>query len=491
MSSKKILYQEFCPIFTSFGNASSTEASDFLTATGITNPTQVNAIRELVNNLKGYGLWTKMKALYPFVGGTATTHKYNLKDPRDLDAAFRLVFNGTWVHSATGAKPNGIDAYADTKLIPSVNLTLYDAHVSYYSRTQIQQSANIEMGVVGDTPSVSIIGLTLPNSTNSAAATHTGQNLNSRLALAIGIINTKGLFVNNRNSSAPTDLRLYVNGVNRATATTNVTSPVLPTRSIYIGAVQNFATGVAFPDFFSSKECAFASIGSSFNTKCDNYNFYKIVELYQTQLSRQMSEYIPTNTLVLGNSITKHPILSYWWGEWGMAASLREKDFVHVLETRLKKSNPSAVVYGRNIADWEANHTTWDKTQLDADLVGRDCVIIRLGENVSNTTGYQASIESLIDYIRTKIPSVKIFTTGNFWVSATKDSIMQAASLSRDCPYVPLSSLDLSINKSVIGAQVYGDDLVWHTVNNSGVASHPNDIGMFKIAITITEAFFT
>ena len=32
-----------------------------------------------------------MKAIYPFVGGTATTHKFNLKDPADINAAFRLV----------------------------------------------------------------------------------------------------------------------------------------------------------------------------------------------------------------------------------------------------------------------------------------------------------------------------------------------------------------------------------------------------------------
>lgn len=36
--------------------------------------------------------------------------------------------------------------------------------------------------------------------------------------------------------------------------------------------------------------------------------------------------------LVLGNSITLHGECSYWWGEWGMAASSRDKDFVHLVE---------------------------------------------------------------------------------------------------------------------------------------------------------------
>ena len=66
-----------------------TDAQAFITATGITDNTQKNSINQLVLDLKSYGVWSKIKAIYPFVGGTATTHKFNLKDPRDLDAAYR------------------------------------------------------------------------------------------------------------------------------------------------------------------------------------------------------------------------------------------------------------------------------------------------------------------------------------------------------------------------------------------------------------------
>lgn len=97
------------------------DAQAFITATGITDLTQKNAINQLVLDLKGYSIWTKMKALYPFVGGTATTHKFNLKNPLDTDAAFRLVFNGGWTHSSTGALSNGTNAYANSFFAPSVN----------------------------------------------------------------------------------------------------------------------------------------------------------------------------------------------------------------------------------------------------------------------------------------------------------------------------------------------------------------------------------
>jgi hypothetical protein len=101
------------------GLTTDADAQAFITAAAITDATQQSAIDTLVKGLKTDGIWTKMKAIYPFVGGTATTHKYNLKDPRDLDAAFRLVFNGGWTHSSNGALPNGTNGYADTKLLPS------------------------------------------------------------------------------------------------------------------------------------------------------------------------------------------------------------------------------------------------------------------------------------------------------------------------------------------------------------------------------------
>ena len=106
------------------------DASAFITAAGLTDATQKSAINILVKDMKSSGLWSKMKAVYPMVGGTATSMKFNLKDPRDLDAAFRLTWSGGWTYSATGATPNGTNAYADTKLVPSTSLSTSSAHFS-------------------------------------------------------------------------------------------------------------------------------------------------------------------------------------------------------------------------------------------------------------------------------------------------------------------------------------------------------------------------
>jgi len=116
------------------------DAEAFLTAATITDPTEISAVNQLVIDMKDAGIWTKMKAVYPFVGGTATTHKWNLIDPQDLDAAFRLTFSGGWTHSSTGALPNGTNGYADTYFVPSTELTGYNISMGVYLNTSALSS---------------------------------------------------------------------------------------------------------------------------------------------------------------------------------------------------------------------------------------------------------------------------------------------------------------------------------------------------------------
>lgn len=125
-------------------------AAAFLAAAGITDTTITNAINRLVKNYKGQGnlnasvdLWTGSLAIYPFVGGTATTNKFNLKDPRDLDAAFRLGFNGGWTHNANGITGNGVNTAANTFLNPSIALSTSANSYGVYNRTNTAKGYDI------------------------------------------------------------------------------------------------------------------------------------------------------------------------------------------------------------------------------------------------------------------------------------------------------------------------------------------------------------
>lgn len=115
------------------------ESEAFLSATGITDIDIINAIDGiLVPGLKDIG-WSKFKAVYPFVGGTADTHKYNLIDPRDLDAAYRITWFGGVTHSANGVQGNRTNGYAVTHLFRN-NFNLDGQGLFAYSRTNSAQN---------------------------------------------------------------------------------------------------------------------------------------------------------------------------------------------------------------------------------------------------------------------------------------------------------------------------------------------------------------
>jgi hypothetical protein len=248
------------------------DAQTFLTAAGITDSTQQNAINKLTIDLKYYGLWTKMKALYPVVGGTATSHKWNLKDPRDLDAAFRLTFTAGWTHSSTGMTPT--NAYANTFVTPSTALSLNSTHISYYSRTNTQ-STGLDFGassyVPGDNKLYGFIRYTDDRVyVRVNRATGTESNLINS--------DSRKFFIVNRNSATVEDIFIH-----NVKTSFSYNSSGLPTNSIYIGTA-NLAGGSLL---YSNKQCAFASIGDGL-TDQDAINFYNIVQQYQINLGRQV-----------------------------------------------------------------------------------------------------------------------------------------------------------------------------------------------------------
>jgi len=247
------------------------DAQAFFTAAGITDTTQKSAVNQLVLNLKSYNIWSKIKAVYPMVGGTSTTHKYNLKDPRDLDAAFRLSFSTGWTHSSTGALPNGSSAFANTFLSPSAFYST-NMHLSYYSRTQTVGTA-IEIGA--DSISGSTNYSTLRIGVNSVF----GQTTNGLVTYS-SITDARGHFLAQKVSNS--SRRVFKNGsLNNSTTTTD--SNPLPSVVLTIGALNDNGT----LSFYSVKECAFASIGDGL-TDSEVANFYTSVQAMQTTLSRNV-----------------------------------------------------------------------------------------------------------------------------------------------------------------------------------------------------------
>jgi hypothetical protein len=242
----------------------------FLNATAITDPTIRLAVNYLTFSLKVNGLWNKMNAVYPMVGGTSTTQMYNLKNPLNTNAAFRLTFSGGWVHSSGGALPNGTNTFANTYFNPSANASQNSHHVSYYSRTNSNLTeievggANVSQGTVLEIRTSNISYFRI----NSALPYVSAADTDSR-----------AFYIANRTASN------VINGWRNSTkiATGTTASGTLSIQNYYLGA--NNSNGS--PNFYSRKQCAFASIGTGL-TDAEAALLYTIVQAFQTILSRQV-----------------------------------------------------------------------------------------------------------------------------------------------------------------------------------------------------------
>jgi hypothetical protein len=250
--------------------------SAFITAFGITEPTQINALNRLVLNYKGQGnlnssvdLWTNSDAIYPIVGGSASQHTGNLKDPRNLDAAFRLAFSGGWTHNSNGMTGNGINSFANTFLNPNTAFSNANSRYGIYVRTNVNE-VKYDLGI-----SVGVNELMIATRYSDLFYANLGSNT------AYGTVSntdSRGFFSLIRRDS--TNTLGFKNGVN---VITHAETEVRPNQTAYIGAVN--AGGVALA--FASKNYAFAVFGKSFND-ANSLLEYQIIQQFQTDLGRNI-----------------------------------------------------------------------------------------------------------------------------------------------------------------------------------------------------------
>lgn len=239
------------------------DAQAFITAAAITDPTQQSAINTLVIGLKADGLWTKMKAIYPFVGGTASQHKYNLKNT----AQYQITWYGGLTHNANGVTGSGTNGYGDTFLNNNV-LAQNDNHLSVYIRTSGGNTGNDLSSWNGSTFGMSMYtnflgGFTAANNSGGAYFTFTQGTQG-------------GLYINRRISATQfVQQRNLLKQTNNNNSTNHITT-----------SFKLLRTG-DFNGEYSNKNIAFASLGDSLNdTQADA--LVNRVQAFNTALNRQV-----------------------------------------------------------------------------------------------------------------------------------------------------------------------------------------------------------
>ena len=253
------------------GGGNDPDAQAFITATGISG-TNATATNQLVVDLKAANIWTKMKCVYPLVGGTATSHKFNLLNPVDSDAANRLVFSGGLTHSSNGILGNGTNGWANTFLNPSIIFPSGFASMGFYNRvavTNLFYFMGVALSSVNFFRIQSVVGNVMRHTSKGTAATN--HTVTDRL----------GFHANSRTSNT-----LITSIDNTGAFQTNATtvSGTYPVLDIPLFALNSSVSGIGS---YINAELSFAYISDAL-TSAELTSLKSINQTFQTTLGRQV-----------------------------------------------------------------------------------------------------------------------------------------------------------------------------------------------------------
>jgi len=188
--------------------------------------------------------------------------------------------------------------------------------------------------------------------------------------------------------------------------------------------------------------------------------------------------------MFVGNSITLHspaPQIG-WYGNWGMAASSKEKDYVHLCIKHVKEKFPQASFCIVQAADWERGYKEIDITDIfsEAQRFNPDVIITRLSENIDadymEADSFSDAMDKLHKYLSGENKNTKLIVTSNVFANEYKDSLLKAYSQSFGAGYVYIDDYRKDKENMALEFQ------------HEGVRLHPGDKGMQFIAERIIDA---
>ena len=244
------------------------DASAYIARAAITDATQKSAVNDLVVNLKTASLWTKGRAIYPFVGGSDTAHSKNLKAD-----AYNITWSGAGVtHNANGITGNAVTAYGTTGFDFATDGHATEASLYVYCRTA---AATNNCDWIGAINSGSSNRAGLGNAGNAVALLGISSNGLGSSTIAVSSNFSRHVAGNRSGASAQ---ELYADAT-QATNTEAFTSRC--NNDIFLLARNGNGTA----DKFTNSNLAFAWIGDSL-TSGEWSTFRGIIDTFQAALSR-------------------------------------------------------------------------------------------------------------------------------------------------------------------------------------------------------------
>jgi hypothetical protein len=169
-----------------------------------------------------------------------------------------------------------------------------------------------------------------------------------------------------------------------------------------------------------------------------------------------------------------------WNADWGMAASIPEKDYYSLLQSTLQTSIPDLEMMRENVYPFERNFDELDFEAYDhLRNFQADLLVIRIGENVSTDMldgwNFSERLQAFAEYL-TGGPDARVIVTTTFWENSLINEQLLNAAHEKGWETVELSHLGHDEQNMAIDEY-----------ENEAVARHPNDTGMEAIA-TLLEA---
>lgn len=257
---------------------------------GLTDTDVQEGINQFFVDAKGNGATTnntnffaKLTALYPFIGATDGTHKFNALDPQDLDSSFRLTFLNSPTHSVMGMELDGVDQYANTHMNQSVEKTVGSEHISVQSES-LSTALQTLLGV--ESTGATKIDIDEINTRKFYACQTAG--------ITISPSSTFDGFHLASGQDGSGDSKYYLDGSNQDTS--NEANTGLENLEYYLGCLNNAGS----PANYLNGVVSFATIGD-YLTPNESQDLYDAANKFYTKFREELNYFVTEWNLPLGS----------------------------------------------------------------------------------------------------------------------------------------------------------------------------------------------
>jgi hypothetical protein len=186
--------------------------------------------------------------------------------------------------------------------------------------------------------------------------------------------------------------------------------------------------------------------------------------------------------LFIGNSITAHGVAEHlnWHGYWGMAASSRQKDFVHQTYKRISEYQgfkPEIYISGRDTG-MAGKITNALKIIDQLRDVGADLIVVQLGENEKCANGEFIETYSKLINALNDTKSKPIIACVGTWHTVRRNAPIKSVAEETGSIFVDTSLISLDERNSAEDKEGFPAGVKWH----------PGDSGMNLYGLAIFEA---